>query len=359
MIERYEREMREAYGLRRKIEEDEEPVRGGTGTPAAEPEDISLETPAPPELEPVPFPEEIQRLEQMPQEQSERREQTPFQMETQRFEQSEQMPRGFERFTEQGERLEAAPPQREPQNFEPMPQGQTERREQAQFQRETQNFEPMPQEQAERREPAFFPRETTQPEPESRANQPGERSHGIPPTAEIPQNRELRAGEAAPRREELEEFREREENEPLPPEENEGKIFIGDGNTARSHIPYDSGYIIVSTNSGRDAIPISGATVVIDRLDEHDHDSRQELVAVLTTNQSGRTEPVKVRTVSRTLSQSPGDLGPFVTYYVSAKSFGYYPVINRPVDVFGGETSLLELELIPLPEDLSGGNNNG
>lgn len=336
MIERYEREMREAYGLRRKIEEDEEPVRGGTGTPAAEPENISLETPAPPELEPVPFPEEIQRLEQMPQEQSERREQTPFQMETQRFEQSEQMPRGFERFTEQGERLEAAPPQREPQNFEPMSQ-----------------------EQAERRESASFPRETPQPEPESRGNQPGERSPGIPPTAEIPQNRELRAGEAAPRREELEEFREREENEPLPPEENEGKIFIGDGNTARSHIPYDSGYIIVSTNSGRDAIPISGATVVIDRLDEHDHDSRQELVAVLTTNQSGRTEPVKVRTVSRTLSQSPGDLGPFVTYYVSAKSFGYYPVINRPVDVFGGETSLLELELIPLPEDLSGGNNNG
>ena len=217
----------------------------------------------------------------------------------------------------------------------------------------------MSQEQAERRKSASFPRETPQPEPESRGNQPGERSPGIPPTAEIPQNRELRAGEAAPRREELEEFREREENEPLPPEENEGKIFIGDGNTARSHIPYDSGYIIVSTNSGRDAIPISGATVVIDRLDEHDHDSRQELVAVLTTNQSGRTEPVKVRTVSRTLSQSPGDLGPFVTYYVSAKSFGYYPVINRPVDVFGGETSLLELELIPLPEDLSGGNNNG
>lgn len=125
------------------------------------------------------------------------------------------------------------------------------------------------------------------------------------------------------------------------------------------HIPFDSGYIIVSANSGRDAIPIGDATVIIDRLDENDIQNRQELIAILRTNQSGRTDPVKVETVSRTLSQQPGDLGPFMTYYVSVNHPGYYPVINHPVDVFGGQTSLLELGLIPLPEDLTGGNENG
>ncbi len=146
-----------------------------------------------------------------------------------------------------------------------------------------------------------------------------------------------------------------------PPEingENE-EVSNEDGNTDRSHVQSDSGYIVVTTNSGRDAIPINGVTVVIDRLDESDPAGRQELIYVQQTNQSGRTEPVKVKTVSRTLSQSPGDMGPFMTYYISVRHPGYEPVINRPVDVFGGETSILELELIPLPEDLSGGGDNG
>lgn len=321
MIERYEREMREAYGLRRKINEDEEPVRGGTGTPAAEPEDISLETPAPPELEPVPFPEILSRP--VPE-----NAQPPLSAEAapQQTPQTGQMPQ-----MQQAPQMQQMPPMQQPQfmgqQMQPIPP------------QSTQMPQYIPQSVPERAETPP-PEETPQPLP-------------VPATEKMP------GGENEPP-EELRELGQREEIQTRPLQENaEGKIYIGEGNTARSHVPIDSGYIIVSANSGRDAIPIAGVTVVIDRLDEHDHESRQELVAVLTTNQSGRTEAVKVETVSRTLSQSPGDAGPFMTYYVSARHPGYYPVINRPVDVFGGETSLMELELVPLPEDLSGGNNNG
>ena len=309
MIERYEREMREAYGLRRKINEDEEPIRGGTGTPAAEPEDISLETPAPPELEPVPFPEILSRP-------------AP---------ENAQSQIGAEAAPQPDSQTGQTPPMQQPQfmgrQMQPAPP------------QSMQMPRYVPQSVPERAE-TLLPEEMPQPFP-------------VPATEKMP------GGENQPP-EELGELGQREKIQTRPLQENaEGKIYIGEGNTARSHVPIDSGYIIVSANSGRDAIPIAGVTVVIDRLDEHDHEGRQELVAVLTTNQSGRTEAVKVETVSRTLSQSPGDAGPFMTYYVSARHPGYYSVINRPVDVFGGETSLLELELVPLSEDHSGGNNNG
>ncbi len=116
----------------------------------------------------------------------------------------------------------------------------------------------------------------------------------------------------------------------------------------------DKGFIVVIANSGRGAVPLEGVNVVIDRVNEDDPAHRQELVKILKTNSSGRTPKIPVDTVSRSLSQTPGNPGPFATYYVSADLLGYCPVHDHPVDVFGGETSLLELELVPEPEKLGG-----
>lgn len=116
----------------------------------------------------------------------------------------------------------------------------------------------------------------------------------------------------------------------------------------------DKGFIVIITNSGRGAVPLEGVNVVVDRVNEDDPSHRQELVRILKTNSSGRTSKISVDTVSRSLSQTPGNPGPFATYYVSADLLGYVPVHDQPVDVFGGETSLLELELVPEPEDLGG-----
>ena len=118
----------------------------------------------------------------------------------------------------------------------------------------------------------------------------------------------------------------------------------------------DMGFIIVIANSGRGAVPLEDVNVVVDKVDENDPLHRQKLVRILKTNSSGRTQKIPVNTVSRGLSQVPGNPGPFATYYVSADRFGYIPVRDQPVDVFGGETSLLELELVPEPENLGGEN---
>ena len=124
-------------------------------------------------------------------------------------------------------------------------------------------------------------------------------------------------------------------------------------------VPDGIGNIIVEVTTGRGAIPLSEIDVVIDRLDLDDPDGRQELIAVLETDRSGRTKPVAVKTVSRELSLVPGNSEPFSTFYVTASEKGFEPVKNRPVDVFANEVSILKIDLVPKPENLYGGVTNG
>ena len=124
-------------------------------------------------------------------------------------------------------------------------------------------------------------------------------------------------------------------------------------------VPDGIGNIIVEVTTGRGAIPLPEIDVIIDRLDLDDPDGRQELIAVLETDRSGRTKPVPVKTVSRELSLVPGNSEPFSTFYVTASEKGFEPVKNRPVDVFANEVSIVKIDLIPKPENLYGGVTNG
>lgn len=138
--------------------------------------------------------------------------------------------------------------------------------------------------------------------------------------------------------------------------ESENKTALIKNEEPKKQIAFDGiGSIIVEVTTARGAVPIEEANVVIDRLDIDDPQGRQELVAVRTTNRSGRTEAVSVKTVSRELSLVPGNAEPFSTFYVTAAVSGFEPVNRRPVDVFANEVSILKIDLIPKPEQLSGG----
>lgn len=130
-------------------------------------------------------------------------------------------------------------------------------------------------------------------------------------------------------------------------------------NKPKQIVPDGIGNIIVEVTTGRGAVPLSGVDVVIDRLDVYDPKGRQELIAVETTDQSGRTKPVPVKTVSRELSLEPGNTEPFSTFYVTAAEKDFEPVKSRPVDVFANEVSILKINLVPKPEKLYGGGTNG
>ena len=116
--------------------------------------------------------------------------------------------------------------------------------------------------------------------------------------------------------------------------------------------PDKTGTITVEVSTAKGVVPISDAVVLIDKLDVKDELGRKELLAVLSTNQSGRTNPLEVNAMPRDLSLEPGSSDPFTTFYVSAEKKGFEPVKNRPVDVFADEISILKIDLIPKPENL-------
>ena len=111
----------------------------------------------------------------------------------------------------------------------------------------------------------------------------------------------------------------------------------------------DSGYITVDVFTAREAVPVPGADVVISRTDGGDSMSRKKLVRIAVTDSSGETGTYRVETVDRKLSEEPGTAHPFATYYVRIKAPGYETVRELPVDVFGGEISVVPVELIPVP----------
>lgn len=120
------------------------------------------------------------------------------------------------------------------------------------------------------------------------------------------------------------------------------------------------GSIIAEVTTAKGAVPLAGVTVVIDRFDQKDPMGRKELIAVRETNENGRTSAVSVPAEEKELSLEPGQSDPFSTYYVSVWEKGYTPIKNRPADVFSDEVSILKIDLVPNPENLSaGGMKNG
>lgn len=118
---------------------------------------------------------------------------------------------------------------------------------------------------------------------------------------------------------------------------------------------YGTGTVIAEITTARGAVPLEGVTVIIDKFSSADPMGRKELVALRTTDRSGRTEPLKVEAASRELSLEPGKNDPFSTFYVSARLKNFEPVQNRPVDVFADEVSIIKIDLVPKPENLAGG----
>ncbi len=116
----------------------------------------------------------------------------------------------------------------------------------------------------------------------------------------------------------------------------------------------DFGSVIVEVTTARGAIPLEGVTVVISSLDFEDSKGRKELIKIEQTGSEGRTKPVALPTVNKDLSLTPGNNEPFSTVYVSAQTRGYFPVKDRPVDIFMDETSILKIDLVPKPENLKG-----
>ena len=114
----------------------------------------------------------------------------------------------------------------------------------------------------------------------------------------------------------------------------------------------DSSYIVVDVTTGNGIIPIPEAHVLITK----DTDQGTVLYGSLETGPNGRTQTVPLPAPEKGLSESPNSMTPAYDFYFARVSHpGFYTEDEHMIQVFGGATSYLNVDLIPLPGNMNRG----
>lgn len=149
--------------------------------------------------------------------------------------------------------------------------------------------------------------------------------------------------------------REQEENVFIPPirtGQNEQEIALAEQREAELiHPPLDSsGQLIVQVSTAMGAVPVRGARVMISLRGE----AGEELYAFDCTDNNGRTRNMTLPAPDQKWSEQPEpDILPFALYDIKVQHEAFYSVEVRDVQLFGGQSTLQQIRMIPLP-DFSG-----
>lgn len=106
------------------------------------------------------------------------------------------------------------------------------------------------------------------------------------------------------------------------------------------------GYLRVFTTTGRGALPVPNAQVIITRV----VDDEELLEQAARTDISGYTPLFTLPAVSSLYSQVPGNESPYTFYTIYVRANGFYPVRLRNMPMYGGITATQPVDLIPVAE---------
>lgn len=98
--------------------------------------------------------------------------------------------------------------------------------------------------------------------------------------------------------------------------------------------------------SASSAFPVAGALVFV-RGKRAGGESYT--VAVLETDESGKTPVITLETPPRSASLTPGGVTPYSLYDVEVSHRDYYTVVTRDVQIYPDTTSILPVNMLPLP----------
>lgn len=106
------------------------------------------------------------------------------------------------------------------------------------------------------------------------------------------------------------------------------------------------GFIVARVFTSRAQIPISGATVTVETSD------MESVLGARVTNKDGRTAPIQIEAPKKALSESPQNRGsnPFASVNIRISHPGYYTYYIQDAQIFDGETTIQNAELVPLPQ---------
>lgn len=105
----------------------------------------------------------------------------------------------------------------------------------------------------------------------------------------------------------------------------------------------DAGYLVVQVSAASREIPIAGAQVVLTSPGDG------AVIRIMETDRSGRTETIGLPAPPRGNSMHPDGSVNYSIYNIRTDKEGYYSVENIDVPVFGGQVTVQQVALIPLP----------
>ncbi len=114
------------------------------------------------------------------------------------------------------------------------------------------------------------------------------------------------------------------------------------------------GRLIFAVSTAGGAIPLEGAAVTVRRRRSVTDGSGGEVMAVVYSDASGKTEMIPLPAPAKSLSLTPpraGEPAPYALYDAEVILPAYYTQTFTRIPVFDGITSIQQAALIPLPEN--------
>ena len=97
------------------------------------------------------------------------------------------------------------------------------------------------------------------------------------------------------------------------------------------------------------SLPVEGAIITVIKREN----GTQEIIGKRTTNRNGLIAPITISAPDEALSLEPSDATVFATVDVRVDKEGFYTVEIKDVQIFGGQTTVVDTPLIPLPDNQS------
>ncbi len=106
------------------------------------------------------------------------------------------------------------------------------------------------------------------------------------------------------------------------------------------------GQLLVTVQTARGSFPVSEATVIVYR----NRNGSGTVENFQLTDASGKTPSITLAAPPKADAQAPSGNLPFADYNITVRHPLYYTAVIDDVQVFGGEQTILTVDLIPLPE---------
>lgn len=110
------------------------------------------------------------------------------------------------------------------------------------------------------------------------------------------------------------------------------------------------GHLVVNVTTARGAIPLANVGIDIFAYDT-DTENDGKLISHMTTDRTGKTEPLALYAPIKDYSLHPGGSKSYSKYNISAYLEGYYPQQYISVPIFDGITAVQGIDMIPISEN--------